>query len=437
MRITVTATVAAIAGIFAPAAHAASFDPAVTVRGFAPRPATTPVSAVTDQGRTALAFVERRGRDAVVVAARGTLERPVVTRDEITRDGSEPAVACTPRGTTAVAWSRTGRRGRVSLHVRVGREGSPFGRTQRLAVEAAGGKPLEYQLVPFASDRFIAFWSVPGRGTADGPVRYAVSSASGRFGPARNLGRGSVRADIRGPGDVLAAVVTDEGRRLVRHTWRAGRPTYESAGPDMTPVTEGARFEAVTPTHGFGPVLAWREVGAGPLRLRTFAAWTPEDVFTVDAATLTRETAEGPAVGMPAGGALAAWSVVDRIPGEGEDAGRGTVFAATHIPGGGFPNAVQLSAADEIATSPSLGTTRGLGVIVWRTGRAPSYGVHYATRDVPGTFRPGRALSRSSVEGANIGWSQAGVLAAWVERRGGAAQSVKAAVLRDGWIDGG
>lgn len=436
MRTLIATTAFALSGIMLPAAHAASFDAAVTVRGPAARSATTPVSAVSDQSRTALAFVEGRARDGVVVVTRGTLDRPVGTRDEIARRGSAPAVAITPQGTTAVAWSRTDRRGRVSLLVAAAQEGRRFRLTQRLTTEDTGGEPLAYQLVPFATDRTIAFWTVPRRGSPDGVVRYAVSSPAGRFGPARDFGRGSVRAAPRGPGEVLAALVTDGGRRLVRRAWRAGRPAFEPAGPDMTPVTDGATFGPVTPAYGFGTVLAWRESGAGPLRLRTFATATPEDVFTIDAGELRGQTAEGPVVGMPAGGPLAAWSVVDRIPSGRRDAGRGAIFAATHVSGSGFANAIRLSSASEIATSPSLGATRGLGVIVWRTGRAPTYGVRYATRDVAGTFRPGRALSTAALEGAGIGWSQAGVLAAWVEQRGAATQTVKAAVLRDGWVDG-
>lgn len=407
-----------------PAADAATFGSPVTARG-ASLPYARPAVSVTDSGRTALAFVDPApgGNGLQISARRGTLRRPVGQRELITKDGTSPVVAQSS-SSTAVAWITYASGGVRRVRVRVSRDRGRFRELQTLVSVKAN--VTSQQVVGLTGGRFLVIWWQGVPGTGRHAVRYAVSSASGRFGMIRELAAdtgplSSVSAASQPDGSAVAAwgtpLAPPVNQQVAVAALKAGATTF---GPprqiDAVNVAAGAMSAGITATAGpGGTAVTWSESGSLPQLLRTsIEGGAPETVLAVDSQDLGALSASGPVLALPAeGAALAAWTVVTAIPGDVSTITGGEVLAATRASDGTYPGAQRLSAAGAVATSPTTAGSENLGIVTWGEGtRQPR--LRYATRTAGGTFSSTRTLASSAKGPAVVGAARAGALAAWM-----------------------
>jgi hypothetical protein len=324
------------------------------------------------------------------------------------------------------------------LRAAVARGSGRFGAPQTLLSVRANLSG--YRVLPIASGRYLAIWWQGDPRTGRHPVRYTLSSAKGRFAPARTLARDT------GPlTRISAAVGPDESALAAWGTPLSSSPVINQQLDAAILPPGGSRFgpplhiraqraDNFAETDGIvafggpgGTALGWLEQGSlpelvraafGPFPPATSGGPTPETVLTVESNDLGKAWAEGPALALPASGEpLAAWDLLGGAGGESERTTSGRIFAADRAPDGTYGPARRVSAPGTIATQLQAAASQTHAVVTWTIGPFPRYSPQFAVRDATGAFGPARPLTRDRMEDApRLAASPAAVLAAWATR---------------------
>lgn len=352
-----------------------------------------PALAVNPQGQVLVAW--RDARDRVVVRAGASGRTRVAGR---TGWGGEPEAALRADGAAAVVYvHRPLRGGRRTLAVTTARPGRAFTRPRTLVSVVAN---VSAYRVFAAGDRFVAVWSQTKA------VRYAVSDAAGRFGPARTLarvdGEAQVSAAADASGTVLVAFRTPvlDGAETAYATLtpieaRFGAPRVLAGTENSTPRAYGGPGGAAV---GFqqGDAVSLVLAGAEPRPIATVRSGDPEDLTEFYAPVLAQRSP---------GATVAAWAI-GRFPnGDAEFPTSGSLEAAQEQPDGSFSAPVRLSG--RYVESLRAVATPTTAVITWRERRRLRYSLNLA---------PARTLTTGADE-LDVAAAGEHVVAAWTSGR--------------------
>jgi hypothetical protein len=398
--------------------------------------AGSPALAVGPTGRLVTAWMQQLGRRSIgVVVRRGTPQGRFGRAQVLAEAGAFPAVAAASDGGVgaAVVWDVLAR-SRSAIVAAVTPGAGRFGRPQTIA-QLRGATPFVKLLA--SGGRYVALWQQTLAGHR--AVRYAIAGANGRFGAPRTLVSaigpgGGVDANVAPDGTVVATFATPLDVHAGRNQQLAVAllpPGSSRFGLTQTiaaaAADQGAEIDGTHVAAGPGGVaLGWTEQAHLPELLRVApiasnSVGQPQTVLAVDSNDLGKRYGETPQLALPGGGLapVAAWAVVDAIPGESESITGGRIFAAQQQPDGTYAAAQQLSATGTIAMNAAAAATASQAVITWTTGQFPRYRIAFAVRAGAGRFTVGQLPATAHAERPPVlASSSAGAALAWTTHTG-------------------